>query len=300
MCGICGKVSFDQDGTVNPELVAAMLGTIRHRGPDGEGIHVSPQVGLGHRRLAIIDLDAGAQPLSNEDGTVWITFNGEIYNYQELRADLLSRGHQFRTNSDTEVIVHLYEDLGENCVEKLRGMFAFAIWDQKARSLFLARDRVGIKPLYYHLDNRSLVFGSEIKAILADPEVSRAIAPEMIDRFLTFYYMPGEETLFRDIRKLDAGCCMTVQGGRIRIRRYWDLHFDPSPRSFRQASDELVSLLEESVDLHMISDVPVGFLLSGGVDSTAVLGFAAAKAQRPLSSFTLGFKAHGITDERPY
>jgi asparagine synthase (glutamine-hydrolysing) len=300
MCGICGKVTFDQHGTVNPGLVKEMLGTISHRGPDGEGIHVSPQVGLGHCRLAIIDLNTGAQPLSNEDGTVWISFNGEIYNYQELREGLVGRGHRFRTKSDTEVIVHLYEELGERCVEKLRGMFAFAIWDSRQRLLLLARDRVGIKPLYYHLSGDSLVFGSEIKAILADPEVLPKVRPEMIDRFLTFYYMPGEDTLFRNIQKLGPGCCMVVKDGTATVRKYWDLKFAPSSQSFREASDKLESILEESVKLHMISDVPVGFLLSGGVDSTAVLGFAAGTTEHSLSSYTLGFDAPGIIDERPY
>ena len=189
-----------------------MLRTITHRGPDGEGIYVSPQVGLGHRRLAIIDLNGGSQPLSNEDGTVWISFNGEIYNYQELRAGLVTRGHQLRTLSDTEVIVHLYEELGEACVEKLRGMFTFAIWDARQRALLLARDRLGIKPLYYHLTDRSIVFGSEIKAILADPEVPAKVRPEMIDRFLTFLYMPGEDTLLRNIQKL-AGRLHHVRAG---------------------------------------------------------------------------------------
>src|SRR5579863_9669942 len=220
MCGICGKYTFDRYGTVNPELVRAMLATITHRGPDGEGVHISPQVGLGHRRLAIIDLKGGAQPLSNEDGTVWISFNGEIYNYLELREDLLRRGHQFRTKSDTEVIVHLYEEFGEECVSRLRGMFAFAIWDARKRILLLARDRVGIKPLYYHLNGHSLIFGSEIKAILADPEVQPEMRPEMIDRFLTFYYMPGEDTLFRNIQKLGPASYMVVRDGRATVRKY--------------------------------------------------------------------------------
>lgn len=300
MCGICGKLVFDVAGSVSPGLVRGMLDTISHRGPDGEGIHVSSQVGLGHRRLAIIDLNTGAQPLSNEDNTVWISFNGEIYNYQELREYLVGKGHQFRTKSDTEVIVHLYEEMGEKCVEKLRGMFAFAIWDMRQRLLLLARDRVGIKPLYYYLGRDALVFGSEIKAILADPEIRAEIRPEMIDRFLTFYYMPGEDTLFRDIQKLGPGCYMVVKDGRATVRKYWDLKFTSSAHNFREASQRLEAMLEESVKLHMISDVPVGFLLSGGVDSTAVLGYAAGKTEHPLSSYTLGFDAPGIIDERPY
>ncbi len=300
MCGICGKLGFDGHGTVSPALIGRMLRTIAHRGPDGEGIHVSGPVGLGHRRLAIIDLNTGQQPLSNEDGTVWITFNGEIYNYQELRQGLIGRGHIFKTKSDTEVIVHLYEEHGTACVEKLRGMFAFAIWDERNKTLVLARDRVGIKPLYYAHTSRFVIFGSEIKAILADPDVDRQILPEMIDRFLTFHYLPGEETLFRGIRKLAPGSYMVVRDGRVKIHQYWDLHFAPVQRSVEDAAAELLELLEESVRMHMISDVPVGFLLSGGVDSTAVLGLAVGKTDKPLSSYTLGFSANGITDERPY
>jgi len=277
-----------------------MLSTIKHRGPDGDGVHVSPQVGLGHRRLAIIDLSTGAQPLSNEDSTVWISFNGEIYNYQELRNYLLAKGHHFRTKSDTEVIVHLYEEFGEGCIEKLRGMFAFAIWDTRKRLLLLARDRLGIKPIYYRLTNSSLIFASEIKAILADPEVDPEVRQEMIDRFLTFYYMPGDDTLFRDIQKLSPGCYMVIQNGKAKIEKYWDLNFSSNGMRLREASEHLEQILEQSVELHMISDVPVGVLLSGGVDSTAVLGLAAEKTEHPLSSFTLGFAMPGVIDERPY
>lgn len=300
MCGICGKVNFDNCATVNPALVRAMLSTIAYRGPDGDGVYNSGPAGLGHRRLAIIDLNTGQQPLSNEDGTVWITFNGEIYNYLELRQELIAAGHIFKTKSDTEVIVHLYEQHGVGCVEKLRGMFAFAIWDENRKSLLIARDRVGIKPLYYCDTGKTLVFGSEIKAILEDPDVNREIAPEMIDRFLTFYYMPGEETLFRNIRKLLPGTYLIARGGKVSTHKYWDLEFAPARRTVKDAAEELLEILEETVRIHMISDVPVGFLLSGGVDSTAVLGLAVGKTPHALSSFTLGFEADGITDERPY
>lgn len=300
MCGICGKYIFDQSGGVDEELMLSMTGTLEHRGPDGHGIHLSQQAGLGHTRLAIIDLNGGHQPLSNEDGTVWISFNGEIYNYQELRPDLLARGHRFRTKSDTEVIVHLYEEFGAACVEKLRGMFTFAIWDERKKILLVARDRVGIKPLYYSLNSKALVFASEVKAILVDPSVSSEVQPEMIDRFLTFYYMPGEETLFRDIRKLPPASYLLAQNGQVTIRRYWDLEFTPGSRSMKQASAELDDLFEESVRLHMISDVPVGILLSGGVDSAAVLGYATGKTGRAVSTYTLGFDVDGVADERPY
>ena len=300
VCGICGKLNFDNERGVSPALLKTMADTIYHRGPDDEGYHISGAVGLGFRRLSIIDLSTGHQPLSNEDGTVWIVFNGEIYNYQELRLELLSKGHTFKTKTDTEVIVHLYEEFGESCVQKLRGMFAFAIWDERQKTLFLARDRVGIKPLYYWLSDKSLVFGSEIKAILADPEVEAEVAPALVDRFLTFYYIPGEETLFRNIFKLAPGSYMVVRQQKVKVKQYWDLRFSPVPQDIQYTERKLLELLEECVRLHMIADVPVGFLLSGGVDSTAMLGFAKGKTDRPLSSFTLGFSAPGLEDERPY
>ena len=300
MCGICGKLIFDPQGQVPRNLLKAMADAIRHRGPDDEGFYFSGQAGLGFRRLSIIDLSGGHQPLSNEDGTVWLVFNGEIYNYQELRKYLLAKGHIFKTQTDTEVIVHLYEELGEACVEKLRGMFAFAIWDDRQKVLFLARDRVGIKPLYYWLGKEALVFGSEIKAILADPEVQREVSPESIDKFLTFYYLPGEETLLRNIYKLAPGSHMMIRRGEPSIKQYWDLRFVPVERTIPGAEAELLALLDESVRLHMISDVPVGFLLSGGVDSTAMLSLASERTDRSISSFTVGFSDSGVTDERPY
>ena len=299
MCGICGKFIFDSEAGVSPALVESMASAMFHRGPDDAGFYVSGNIGLGFRRLSIIDLQGGHQPLSNEDSTVWIVFNGEIYNFQELRDDLLKRGHIFKTRSDTEVIVHLYEELGERCVEKLRGMFAFAIWDKRSRSLFLARDRVGIKPLYYSLSANSISFASEIKALLADPALSAELDPQVLDRFLTFYYVPGEDTLFRNIKKLPPGSTVTIRHGNFSLRQYWDLSFEPSSITESQAQSRLLEILEESVRLHGISDVPVGFLLSGGVDSTAMLGLA-AKSQRDFSTYTIGFSDPQITDERPY
>jgi asparagine synthase (glutamine-hydrolysing) len=300
MCGICGKLNFDREKIVPQRLIKSMADTIHHRGPDDEGYYVSGPLGFGFRRLSIIDLAAGHQPLANEDDSVWIIFNGEIYNYQELRDFLQTKGHVFKTRTDTEVIVHLYEEFGEACVERLRGMFAFAIWDKRREILLLARDRVGIKPLYYHLSAQSLIFASEIKAILADPEVKPEVVPAMIDRFLTFYYVPGEETMLRGVRKLEPGSHLVVQNGRAKVTQYWDLKFTVQPRKVADAESELLELLEEAVRMHMIADVPVGFLLSGGVDSTAMLGMAAGKTDFPLSSYTLGFSAPGIVDERPY
>src|ERR1039457_175803 len=264
MCGICGKLNFDNSKEVSGELLKSMADAIRHRGPDDEGYYRSGAVGLGFRRLSIIDLSNGHQPLCNEDRSVWVIFNGEIYNYQSLRDDLMSRGHVFKTRTDTEVIVHLFEDFGINCIEKLRGMFAFAIWDEKTKQLLLARDRVGIKPLYYSLSNDCLAFASEIKALLVDPDFKREVAPEMIDRFITFGYLPGEETLLRNVRKVPPGHYLLVEGGKTECRQYWDLQFSPQKRTDGAAKSELLEVLEESVRLHMISDVPVGFLLSGG------------------------------------
>ncbi len=300
MCGICGRLNFDGAVRVEPSLLTSMLGTIRHRGPDDEGTYFAPGIALGHRRLSIIDLSSGHQPLSNEDGSVWIVFNGEIYNYQELRAVLETQGHVFRTHSDTEVIVHLYEQLGIECLGKLQGMFAFAIWDARERVLFLARDRVGIKPLYYTVGKQALVFGSEAKAILADPGVAAELDPAMIDRFLSFYFVPGEATLFKGIKKLLPGHLLLARDGVVETRQYWDLNFTESRVSLRDAEERTRELIDESVRRHMISDVPVGFLLSGGVDSTALLRFAVGKSPFPLSSYTLGFSEAVEADERPY
>jgi asparagine synthase (glutamine-hydrolysing) len=302
MCGICGKLNFEKGNNVQPALIRAMMDAIRHRGPDDDGLHIASEVGLGFLRLSIIDLSSGHQPISNENGTVWIVFNGEIYNYRELREFLLSRGHVFKTKSDTEVIVHLYEELGPKCLERLRGMFAFAIWDENTKTLFLARDRVGIKPLYYSLTDKAIVFASEIKAILADPSIRRELAPEIIDRFLTFLYVPGEETLLKGIRKLEPGHYLLVRDGRAEIRQYWDLQFSKRSNSpsLDEAEKELSNLLAEGIQLHMIADVPVGVLLSGGVDSTAVLSFAAETTDKEISSYTVGFSDSGVADERPY
>jgi asparagine synthase (glutamine-hydrolysing) len=277
-----------------------MADSIVHRGPDDEGYYRSGPVGLGFRRLAIIDLNTGHQPISNEDGSVWIVFNGEIYNYLELRDYLQQKGHTFRSKTDTEVIVHLYEEFGTSCVEKLRGMFAFAIWDNRKRTLLLARDRVGIKPLYYRVTDHSIVFGSEIKAILAESDDEAEVDPQVIDRFLTFYYVPGEDTLFRGVKKLAPGTCLTVTDGNVKINKYWDLVFSAEKSGLAESKEKLLALLEETVDLHMLSDVPVGVLLSGGLDSTALLGFASRTAEQKLSSYTVGFSDSSVTDERAY
>src|SRR5437879_2733412 len=302
MCGICGKFMFDTEAKVSEALVSTMADAIAHRGPDDQGFYISGQIGLGFRRLSIIDLSGGHQPISNEDGTVWVVFNGEIYNYQTLRSELIAKGHDLKTKSDTEVIVHLYEEYGTDCVQQLRGMFAFAIWDNAKKTLFLARDRVGIKPLYYFLDKNFLAFGSEMKAILADPSIPREVAPELVDRFLSYYYVPGGQTLIRNLFKLEPGHTLLARNGKCEVRRYWDLDFSESAieRSQDEFEEQLIQLLDETVQLHMISDVPVGFLLSGGLDSTAMLSFAAQKTDKPISTFTIGFSSDAVVDERPF
>jgi asparagine synthase (glutamine-hydrolysing) len=302
MCGICGKIFFAKDKRVDPQLIKVMTDSMVHRGPDDEGAYISGNVGLGHRRLSIIDLNKGKQPLSNEDETVWIVFNGEIYNYQDLRETLIMRGHKFKTDTDTEVIVHAYEEFGENCVQRLRGMFAFAIWDGRNEILFIARDRVGIKPLYYSLGAGQLVFASEVKAMLQDPSVAREVNLPMIDRFLTYFYVPGDETLLKGIRKLRPGHYLSLRKGKADIKQYWDLSFasSDSVQTFNESKEELLSLLKETVRLHMISDVPVGFLLSGGVDSTAMLSLALEQTDKDVSTFTIGFEGESFADERPF
>lgn len=302
MCGICGKLNFDRQTPVDPRLLHQMMDSIQHRGPDGSGEYLSGSVGLGHRRLSIIDVDTGGQPMSNEDGTVWVVYNGEIYNFQELRAELKGRGHQFKSATDTEVIVHLYEELGDQCVNRLRGMFAFALWDERQQHLLLARDRVGVKPLYYTNTGKSLIFASEIKSILADPDVGRRVNPRAIDRFITYNYLPGNETPFEGIFKLDPGHYLTLQDGQVSVLQYWDLRFEvPSrPQGFDDAVESLKSLLNRTVKDHMISDVPVGVLLSGGVDSTGILSYAVEHTDKPIHTFTMGFSGTNFEDERPY
>lgn len=300
MCGICGKFLFDPEASIAQEVFRAMPESMSHRGPDDQGMYIAPQIALGHRRLSIIGLGTGHQPLTNEDETVWITFNGEIYNYRELRRELVAQGHRFRTETDTEVIVHLYEEFGEQCVQKLRGMFAFGLWDRRKRLLLLARDRVGIKPLYYKLTGKGVIFASEIKALVADRDSQMDLDTGMIDRFLAYYYMPGEETLFKDVRKLPPASYMVVQSGRARISQYWELEFGHSELRVEDAETQLLENLQESVRLHLISDVPVGVLLSGGLDSTAVLSLARQQTAERISSYTVGFDDPTVEDERPY
>ena len=293
MCGITGVFHFDRDRVVDQALLDRSTDVIAHRGPDGRGTHIEGSVGLGHRRLAIIDLsDVAAQPLSNEDGTIWIVFNGEIYNFQELKEDLEKKGHRFKSRSDTETIVHLYEELGEGVVEKLRGMFAFAIWDRRKQELFLARDRVGKKPLHYWTDGRTFRFGSEIKAITEDPQVPREPDLEALDHYLSFGYCPSPETAFKGIRKLPPAHTLTVsRSGEIRLRRYWELKMGPKRTDGLEGiEEEILATLDEATKLRMISDVPLGAFLSGGIDSSAVVASMQRASKTPVRTFAIGFE----------
>jgi len=303
MCGICGKLVLDPESdNVDPRSLQRMIDTLRHRGPDEEGQYISSDIGLGHSRLKIIDLSTGQQPMSNEDGSIWVVFNGEIYNYKDLRAFLVSKGHKFRSATDTEVIVHLYEEYGEESVRKLWGMFAYALWDQKTKTLLLARDRVGIKPLYYAFTPTALFFASEVKAILSDSSVHVEPDAAAIDSFLTHLYVPGHRTPFKGVSKLLPGHYMVVKDSDHRTQQYWDLPFAKAKdtRTPGECSEQLTELLAQTMRDHMIADVPVGVLLSGGVDSTAMLSFALEHTEKDISTFTIGFDGQQCTDERPF
>jgi asparagine synthase (glutamine-hydrolysing) len=278
-----------------------MTWQLRHRGPDDWGVFTDGPVGLGSRRLAIIDLSAqGHQPLCNEDGSVWIVFNGEIYNFQELRTELLARGHRFRSHTDTEVVVHLYEEHGVECLQRLRGMFALAIWDRPRRTLVLARDRLGKKPLFYHLDAKGLRFASEPKAILGDPAVAVEPDPTAIHYYLTYTHVPSPMSAFQGFRKLPPAHYLTVRDGSVQVRRYWRLRYQPKVRGREEElCEELRHRLLEAVRLRMISDVPLGAFLSGGIDSSAVVAFMCQLSGRAVRTFSIGFEEDEY-NELPY
>src|SRR4030067_2086618 len=255
MCGICGAYSFDKSHSIDKNLIIRMCDSIKHRGPDDEGYYLRRNIGLGHRRLSIIDLEGGRQPIHNEDKTVWIIFNGEIYNYKFLTEYLTSRGHRFQTKSDTETIVHLYEEFEEDFVNKLRGMFAFAIWDEKRQKLILVRDRHGIKPIYYRIHNGTILFGSEIKCLLHDKEYSRAINWEALDQFLTFSYIPGPNTIFRNIYKLLPAHMLICENSKVKTFQYWQLKYEPeTTMNLSDIIEKTNELLKESIKLHMERD----------------------------------------------
>ncbi len=299
MCGIAGIVRWDRAPVFEHEI-RSMCGAMVHRGPDEEGVYLGDGVALGMRRLSIIDLDNGQQPISNEDGSVWIVFNGEIYNYRELRAELERKGHTFRTASDTETIVHLYEELGPRVVDRLRGMFACAIWDTRTRQLLLARDRLGIKPLYFSQRGNELVFASELKPILQLPHIERSVSWEAAGHLFTFLATPSSQSIVDGIHKLEPARIATATGGAdVRIERYWDVEFAPNHAATEDETVErLRELLAESVRLHQVSDVPIGAFLSGGIDSSAVVATMAGMVPDRVKTFSIGFAEDGYDELR--
>jgi len=289
MCGICGIFEPKRESVIARGAIKAMADTIEHRGPDDEGFYCAPGIGLGHRRLSIIDLEGGHQPLSNEDGTIWIVFNGEVYNFEELNRQYLSSGHKFQTRSDTETIVHLYEELGEECFAQLRGMFAIALWDGRRKKLILARDRVGKKPLFYSWDGRRLLFGSEIKTIWAAGGVSDEIDPQALSDYFSYQYIPAPKTIYKNVRKLRAAHYLTVEGSQLREVPYWDIHFD-DVREFSEAEwcEQFMAEYRTAVKSRLVSDVPLGAFLSGGVDSSSVVALM-NESQSPVTTCSIGF-----------
>lgn len=297
MCGICGIVSNDK---IERDRLQRMANAISHRGPDDEGFYLKNGIGLGHRRLSIIDLDGGRQPLTNEDQTIWIVFNGEIYNYKSLRKELQANGHKFSTDTDTEVIIHLYEDLGVNCVDRLNGMFAFAIWDERSNKLFMARDRIGQKPLFYATNGRKFIFASEVKGILAEGSVNREIDFSAVHHYLSLRFIPAPQSMFMDIKKVPAGHYLTYHNGNIEIERYWDLYFS---KKLKLKEEEYLECLDEqlmkTVESHLVSDVPVGSFLSGGMDTSMVVAMMGHILKNSFKTFSIGVKEQDY-NELPY
>jgi len=292
MCGFVGIVYNDRRRAVDRDTLARAAAQLVHRGPDDEGFYLDGNVGLAHRRLSIIDLSPkGRQPLGNEDGRIQIAFNGEIYNFQSLRKDLERRGHRFRSDTDTEVIVHLYEELGPECVKELRGMFGFALWDARKEMLFLARDRLGKKPVKYVLLPDGIAFASELKALLELPGVQAIVDPSMMPEYLWSLYLPSPRTGLKGIHKLPAAHTLVWRNGTPQVKRYWRLHYQPKHTEDIQACrEEFVRIFDESVALRMISDVPLGAFLSGGVDSSAVVASMSLQSNRPVETFSIGFE----------
>ncbi|MDM8514655.1 asparagine synthase (glutamine-hydrolyzing) [Desulfobacterales bacterium HSG16] len=303
MCGIAGIIQGWEASSISEQL-RKMTDILSHRGPDGHGIHVDGPVGLGHRRLSIIDLVAGSQPMSCQNENLWITYNGEVYNFKEIRENLEKKGHVFLTESDTEVLLHAYEAYGENCVDYFRGMFAFAIWDKKNRSLFCARDRLGKKPFYYYFDKNRLVFGSEIKSILQADGIERELDMSALKDYLTYLYVPFPKTIFKKIFKLPPAHCMTVRVSDtdsftldISVRPYWDLDYRPDySMTEEKCMEELEERLVQSVKLRLVSDVPLGAFLSGGIDSSAVVAMMSNVMDTPVKTFSIGFEESDFSE----
>jgi len=302
MCGICGIYDTYQRNRIDKEILQRMCDVLAHRGPDDEGIFVDKNIGLGHRRLSIIDLAGGHQPIHNEDNSIWIVFNGEIYNHCELRDKLESRGHRYYTLSDTESIIHAYEEWKDDCVKELRGMFAFGIWDSKKKKLLLARDRLGVKPVYYIFKNGRLVFASEIKSILQDKNITREVNPKALNNYLTLQYVPATETMFKEINKLLPGYILIATIGEIKIKRYWDSKLSEGELGKNEDyySQRLLELLKESVKLRLISDVPLGAFLSGGIDSGTIVGLMSELMNQPVKTFSIGFDVRNGKEAEDY
>ncbi|MEM7034739.1 MAG: asparagine synthase (glutamine-hydrolyzing), partial [Chloroflexota bacterium] len=299
MCGICGKLNLDYQTPVIREDLQEMANAIRHRGPDGEGLYLQGSVGLGHRRLSIIDLSTGDQPISNEDGTVWVVFNGEIYNYIELRAELQSKGHHFTTESDTEVIVHAYEEWGPESCAHLRGMFAYGLWDEVNQRLVLARDRLGQKPLLYTTSKDGFYFSSEFYALLQASNIAREVNLSAINAYLTRLYVPTPQTAFCNIYKLPPAHYATVENGAVKLTRYWHLDFSQKfTYSENELCEQLWELLRQTVQMRLMSDVPLGAFLSGGLDSSAVVGIMSQLVDEPIKTFSIGYKESGYDESR--
>ncbi len=318
MCGICGKLSYG-GVQVDEALLRRMCRSLVYRGPDDEGVFVSSnsesqnskvQVGLGHTRLRVIDLsDAGHQPMCNEDETIWLVYNGEIYNFKEIRTELKEKGHRFRSDTDSEVIIHLYEEEGIDCLKRLNGMFALCIWDERLQKLWLCRDRLGIKPLVYYWDGETLIFSSEIKGILCDSKVRKEIDWSALNLYLTFNYIPAPKTIFKNIRKLEAGHYLLAEGKTVVTRKYWDINTDitnPQNKPEKNSSqigfykERLYGLMENAVQKRMISDVQLGAFLSGGIDSSIIVGLMARNSERPVKTFSIGYKDMPLFDETRY
>lgn len=303
MCGIAGLYKSNGDNRELNDDIKKMTSCLRHRGPDDYGYYIGPKIALGHRRLSIIDLKTGHQPIFNEDRSKCIIYNGEIYNYRDLKDELIKRGHLFTTSSDTETILHAYEEWGEDCVKRLRGMFAFCIWDLQKETLFLARDRLGIKPLFYAQYDGKFVFSSEIKSILTDQNFNRDIEKEALTSYFMLSYIPAPLTIYKNIKKLLPGHLLIFKNGQTTIKEYWDLVFEPNRRKKeKDFIPEFMQLLKESVGIRLISEVPLGAFLSGGIDSSMVVALMSQESQMPVNSFTIGFGGNtgGFEDERKY
>lgn len=299
MCGICGIVTVEKQSEYAENTVRAMCRTLAHRGPDDEGFYGDEHAWLGMRRLSIIDLDSGQQPMTNERRTKWLVFNGEIYNYREVRSHLEQKGHRFRTESDTETILCAYEEYGNRCVDHLNGMFAFAIWDTEERKLFIARDRLGIKPLYYWVGNNQIIFGSELKALVAHPAVPTDIDLEGLDHFLTLEYIPGPWTIFRGVRKLPSAHWLVFKDGNLSMERYWDIPTWDLPKNEAACTEMLADLLKDAVQMQMVSDVPLGAFLSGGIDSSSIVAWMSDASPGNVKTFSIGFDDASY-NELPY